>query len=101
MSQSVTIVGPNLRDQSKGTFHVHAEGCRDLTRLARSEPEVRNGWTIRADSIRDIVEAVYDPDCFQYDPASEEEYAPYVQDFHFAPCVIVPDESEIIGERNA
>ena len=26
----VTIVGPNLKDQSKGSFHVHKAGCRDL-----------------------------------------------------------------------
>lgn len=26
----VTILGPNLRDQSKGSFHVHRAGCADL-----------------------------------------------------------------------
>jgi hypothetical protein len=28
----LTIVGPNLLDQSKGDFHVHAAGCADLSR---------------------------------------------------------------------
>lgn len=29
----VTILGPNLADQSKGSFVVHAEGCRDIDRV--------------------------------------------------------------------
>lgn len=28
----VHIIGPNLRDQSKGDFHVHAKGCEDVRR---------------------------------------------------------------------
>lgn len=30
----VHIIGPNLLDQSKGSFHVHAEGCADVHRNA-------------------------------------------------------------------
>ena len=48
----LTIHGPNLIDQSKGDFHVHAAGCRDnhrevrmkgfhLFAAARSEGQVR------------------------------------------------------------
>lgn len=28
----VHIIGPNLPDQSKGSFHIHAEGCTDVQR---------------------------------------------------------------------
>lgn len=28
----VVIIGPNLPDQSKGSFHVHAAGCADIRR---------------------------------------------------------------------
>lgn len=59
MAQSVTICGPNLYDQSKGEFHVHAAGCADLVRHARREPEYANGWTIEATSREDIVRAIY------------------------------------------
>lgn len=29
-TQQVTLVGPNLPDQTRGYWHVHAAGCRDL-----------------------------------------------------------------------
>jgi hypothetical protein len=48
----VTICGPNLRNQSKGAIHVHAEGCADLTKNARREPAYKEGWTIDAYSKR-------------------------------------------------
>ena len=42
----VTVCGPNLRDQSKGQFHVHAADCSDLIRHAQREPEYQYGFTI-------------------------------------------------------
>lgn len=82
MSQRVVIVGPNLRDQTKGSFHVHAEGCADL----RRDPNVKHenqGWVIEADTVEDVAEAVYSDMMEESDsPASD-----YVSDFHFAPCV--------------
>ena len=80
----VTICGPNLRDQSKGELHVHAAGCADLVRGAAREPEYRNGWTIEAQSRREIVEAIYPPGDFGYDP--EEELEVYEGSVHFFPC---------------
>jgi hypothetical protein len=55
----VTICGPNLRDQSKGQFHIHAAGCADLVRGARREPEYRDGWTVEAATREDVVRAIY------------------------------------------
>jgi hypothetical protein len=77
----VTICGPNLRDQSKGTFHVHAAGCADLIKHARREPEYSNGWTIEAFSRAHVCDEVYPPGDFECEPGE------YVHDFHFFPCV--------------
>jgi len=55
----VTICGPNLNDQSKGQFHIHAEGCADLTRKLSREPEYRYGWTIDADTRDQVGDEIY------------------------------------------
>jgi len=76
----VMIAGPNLRDQSKGTFHVHAVGCADIRRMMAREPEYANGWEIDANTVIDICDAVYPPGEF------ECESGEYLYDFHFFPC---------------
>lgn len=78
----VTLCGPNLRDQSKGTFHVHAADCTDLTRGARREPEYRNGWTIDADFRTDVAIEVY----ADHMDENGDEPSAYVSDFYFFPC---------------
>lgn len=80
----VTICGPNLRDQSKGEMHVHAEGCADLKRGATREPEYRNGWTIEAATQREVVDAIYPAEDFGYD--AETEWQDYAGSIHFFPC---------------
>jgi DNA polymerase IIIc chi subunit len=82
----VTIHGPNLNDQSKGTFHVHTAACRD-----NRKEVVYNGselpWTIEAASVIEVVEAVYADQMAEHQPG--EKWADpenYVSDFHFAPC---------------
>ena len=79
----VTICGPNLRDQSKGQFHVHAEGCADLRRGAIREPEYRHGWTIDATSREQVADEVY-ADIIDENPGTTA--GDYVSDFHFFPC---------------
>lgn len=78
---AVTICGPNLRDQSKGTYHVHAAGCADLKKHARREPAYRDGWTIEAASLAEVSDAVYPPEDFGSEPGE------YAFDFHVFPCV--------------
>lgn len=78
----VTVCGPNLRDQSKGTFHVHAAGCADLKRGARKDIAYRDGWTIDAETRVDVAEDVYDNGIMQED----ETGADYLFDFYFFPC---------------
>lgn len=91
MSQKVTVIGPNLRDQSKGQFIVHAAGCADIARLARREPEVRNAWTISAASLEEIAEEVY-ADIIE---ETGETPAAYLSDFHFCPCITLPVQGEV------
>lgn len=78
---NVTIIGPNLRDQSKGQFHVHAAGCRDIARtlLANGQSE-RDTSTFDFPTREAIVAEWYD---FAYDEDPEGCYL----DFWFAPCV--------------
>jgi hypothetical protein len=80
---NVTICGPNLRDQSRGDFHVHAAGCADLARGAQREPEYRNGWTIDADSRLDVANEVY---ADIIDENGEEDGSSYLETMHFFPC---------------
>lgn len=86
----VTVIGPNLRDQSKGEMHVHASGCADIARNVNREPEYANGWEIEAETIEDVTHAVYDPDDFGYD--AETETDDYTQSIHFFPCVTLPNK---------
>ena len=85
----VTILGPNLTAaaQRRGDMHVHAAGCADIRQYGRGRRyggEDR-GWTIEADSRRAVIEAIYPPDEFDYDP--ETELDGFASDVYFAPCV--------------
>ena len=78
----VTIHGPNLRDQTKGTFHVHTAECRDNAR------EVTHNWsdephTIDLPSVIAVVDFIY-CDVIRENPESTVDE--YVSDFAFYPC---------------
>lgn len=83
----VTIIGPNLYDQSLGSFHVHAAGCRDITRDPKHygyyESQGGHNMDLDADSAEAVVEFVYG-DQMAENPGST--VADYMPDFHFAPC---------------
>lgn len=82
-----SVFGPNLNDQSKGSFHVHKEGCGDCKFYGAGKrfggDEVPPSTT-EATTYEEIVEEVYGPDEFNYDP--ETEIGTYLADFWFAPC---------------
>ncbi len=78
----VTIIGPNLRDQSKGSFHVHAAGCADIVKMSRRDPEFAHGWDMEASTREEVAGEVY-ADMIDESGATPESY---VSDFHFAPC---------------
>lgn len=83
----VTIHGPNLLDQSKGTFHIHTAACRDNDKeIARNGSE--HPWTIEADDKHQVVEEVYG------DQINEgASYDSCRQDIWFAPCVELDEEA--------
>lgn len=57
MKHEVVILGPNLRDQSNGDFHVHASGCSHLRR-----PEYRgiNAYPVTIQERVGVAEFIYD-----------------------------------------
>lgn len=101
----VHIVGPNLPDQSKGSFHVHQAGCADIAKMvARHGPQ--DGWETEVDSKIAVAVDVYghggqwsdnhDGD-WEVDGVMTAEGTAYFTDclseFHFLPCTKgLPDE---------
>ena len=83
----VHVIGPNLPDQSKGSFHVHAAGCADV----RRSPDYRSrefahdkAHPIEADSLTAVIEYVY-ADMLDDEPGGTVE--DYRSDFYLFPCV--------------
>jgi len=77
----VTVVGPNLFDQSKGSFHAHKAGCADLKR----DPNYRGqdlSYTFDADTRDEVGDEIYG------DHIAEGSMEPGEgkYDVHFAPC---------------
>jgi hypothetical protein len=88
----LTIIGPNLADQSKGAFHVHAAGCAHLKRAEYRNLHRGDTGTYHEDhdTVRSVVDSVYGPSSggfyeeSELDPETAWEH--YVDDFYFAPC---------------
>ena len=77
----VTIHGPNLNDQTKGTFHVHTADCRDNAKEVRVNGS-RYPVTVGVETVEDAVEVMYADHIKQGEMTVEDGVA----DFHFAPC---------------
>lgn len=73
------IVGPNLLDQSKGDYHVHADGCGHLSTDANIRYEDQS-WTGDYSSRVEVADDVYPPADFDCDSGA------YVDTIYFAPC---------------
>lgn len=108
MTQTVTIVGPNLPASAPADLIVHAAGCADLKRgvCKATAPWRPDHWTIEADSIHDVVDAIYGPAAGSfYEEAAtlvNGEWVPapwteYIGEFHFAPCVDLPRDHVTVG----
>lgn len=87
----VVIFGPNLMDQSKGQFHVHAAGCGDAKHYGPRGKYggEEGGWEIEVAGKIDIVWAVYSNQLEETgeDEAGQNEIAKdWLSDFWFAPC---------------
>jgi hypothetical protein len=90
-TQRVTICGPNLFGAPE-TFHVHAEGCRDLGK--RLYQGVRaEAWISEFSTRREVIEEVYsDIIAEQEDGSDYASWTAYVSEFQFFPCVTLPEE---------
>lgn len=76
----LTIFGPNLCDQSKGQFVVHAAGCADCKKFSReycSTADYETQESVVRDIFSDIIAEGTNPD-----DVSHEVW--------FAPCVKLP-----------
>lgn len=87
---NVRVCGPNLRDQSKGTFHVHRHDCADLKHYGPGgkyggDMDGMNEMLIVDATTMSVVREVY-ADQIAENPDAEAEMDMYVNDFWFAPC---------------
>lgn len=79
----IKIYGPNLRDQSKGTFVVHAADCKDCAKL-KGEEEYETDVRSR----HEVVELLMPEDEF------EDSFSVRLSEVYFAPCLnALPQES--------
>jgi hypothetical protein len=80
----LVVIGPNLPGNTEQT-HVHAAGCADTRKgIYRHHQEDAN-FVVELDSFRAVVEYVYPPSDFGYDP--ETELGHYSSDIKVFPCV--------------
>lgn len=88
---SVAIVGPNLLDQTKGDFHVHAAGCRDLKKAEYRLHRRDTDNALEVGSVKDVIEYIY-ADIIDQDiqegniPDTEDAWENYLVSVHFFPC---------------
>lgn len=79
----LSVVGPNLPSTAE-TFHIHAEGCRDIATkrvYQNHRPGTPEGpWTMEAATKIEVCDGVYGLDEF------ETTSGAYLDDFKFFPC---------------
>lgn len=77
---------------------VHAAGCHDLGKAKYRPLFITSQWTIDAATQKEVVEDVYGPDAGSFyeeyglDPADPTNWLHYRGEFHFYPCVNLPEE---------
>ena len=76
----VTVIGPNLPDQSKGTFHAHKYGCKDVAKYRGDSADA-----MAVESRLEVTAIIYPPRNFDWDGTIEQS-GPYLDDIWFAPC---------------
>lgn len=85
----VVVIGPNLPNQSKGSFHVHEASCADIERNREyRSPDFGFDRThpYEMDSRMDVTTFVYPPSDFDYDPTDASDSDAYLSDIYFFPC---------------
>lgn len=106
---NVRVIGPNLRDQSKGSFHVHADGCAHLGNYG---PGRKLGGDVEGDRemlVTDatVVKVVFATYADQIGESVGDEFESvvdalerggYVEDFYFAPCCADLPKGEVVDD---
>lgn len=80
----VAILGPNGINDA--TFHVHVEGCRDISRYGRLERE----WSFDTDSVQHATEVIFSDFIGTEETFTEGRHTTwedYVHEIRFFPCV--------------
>lgn len=97
----IEMFGPNLRDQSKGQFHVHAAGCADCRHYGSGRKFGGETWpTMDVESRWECALDVYS-DHMDEDPDYADNQGYWLADFWFAPCVSkLPFDTKTPEEEN-
>lgn len=87
----VSICGPNLRDQSKGQFHVHAADCGDLKHYCDGKFGGEDPWEVEVKSRLDACAELYADHLTDYglteeDAEGQAMLKDWLSDLWFAPC---------------
>lgn len=82
----VTVVGP-LPRSPRGRFHVHRADCPDIRRGEYSRIVWHKFVSMDADSMQQVVESVYPPAEFEWNPADENMWSYYRDELAWFPCV--------------
>ena len=87
----VRVCGPNLRDQSKGSFHVHVHDCGDLKHYGPGgkyggDRDGMNEMLVKNATVLKVVYETYPDQIAEAKEANDFSESDYVQDFWFAPC---------------
>lgn len=88
---NIRVCGPNLRDQSRGTFHVHRSDCNDLNyygpgrKYGGDELGTRE-MLIKDATVMKVVRATYADQIAEQDRDHDEYAEELANDFWFAPC---------------
>lgn len=77
----VAVFGPNLTDQSKGTFVVHHADCQACAKLIDEER-----LDLDVDSIKELITTLYPEDDFGYNSEEPAELRLYRADIHLFHC---------------
>lgn len=87
----VSIFGPNLQDQSKGQFVVHAADCKDCAKLRKlRETESKGTFS----SILEISADLWSDMILEGSMTAEDG----LHEIHFCPCVKLPHGKVVDGE---
>lgn len=82
-SMHVTIYGPNLRDQRRGDFHVHVQGCAHSKQYTHLGPD--NTLDLDVDNRWDVIQVIY-ADFVPEEVRSVSGKTDIASNVYFAPC---------------